>query len=57
MSLDPYLLVAHEHQRELQSAARRQALVRLATCCRPSTWRRAVTVVAARRRPSPPCCT
>lgn len=52
----PTLMVAAERQRELRAEASRRALIRLATCCRPSALRRAVTTWQQRHRPAAPCC-
>ncbi len=62
MTTDPTLLLAQQHSRELQAAARQHALVRLARCCQPSTLHRALTsardAVAARlpHRSADACC-
>lgn len=60
MTTDPLLLLATARARELQADARREALVRLVTCCRPSTVRSALTAAVARARRlvarRDPCC-
>ncbi len=58
MTTDPLLLLAHSRSAELQAAARTQALVRLATCCRPSSVRRSLgrLVAAVPRRRDAVCC-
>ena len=49
-------MIAAERQRSLQAEARRRALVRLVTCCRPSALRRALAAWQQRSRPAATCC-
>ena len=56
MTSDPMMLLSQARLRELQDDARRQALVRLATCCRPSALRAALTRLAQRRPALDVCC-
>lgn len=50
------LLIAAERQRALRAEARQQALVRLASCCRPSALRRAIAAWQDSHRPAVACC-
>ena len=50
MTADPSLLLAATRAQELHTDARRQALARRVTCCRPSAPRTAVRAAAARVR-------
>ncbi len=54
MTSDPFLLVHAARTAELRAQARRDALVRIATCCRPSALRR--TLAQARTRWSRTAC-
>lgn len=49
-------MIAAERQRELRAEASRRALVRFATCCRPTALRRAVAAWQERHRPAAACC-
>ncbi len=42
MTVDPLLLLVQEHQDDLRAQARRDRLVRLVRCCRPSAVGRAL---------------
>lgn len=53
---EPTMVIAAERRRALRAEARQQALVRLASCCRPSTLRRAVAAWQERHRPAAACC-
>ena len=55
-TIDPLMLLAAGRMRDLQDDARRHALARIATCCRPSALRAALHTVlrAARRRLTAP---
>ena len=50
------LMIAEERQRALCAEARRRALVRLASCCRPTALRRALATWQERSRPAATCC-
>ena len=50
MTTDPVLFLAAARAQELRADARRHALVRLATCCRPSAVRTALAATADRVR-------
>ena len=50
MTPDPVLLLSATRLRELHEEAHRHALVRLATCCRPSALRAALTRLTEHRR-------
>jgi hypothetical protein len=55
--MDRILLdLAHARGVELRHDAARARLVRLATCCRPATWRRWAGALDARVRRSRVCC-
>jgi hypothetical protein len=46
------VITAQQHRADLLAEAARHRLVAIATCCRPSTWRRALQ----RLRPQPAAC-
>lgn len=62
MTTDPMMLLATARAEELQADARRHALVRLVTCCRPSALRMTAQAVRerlralVRRDATAPCC-
>ena len=55
MTPDPILVLSTSRLHELQDEARRHALARIATCCRPSAVRATLARLAARRRAAA-CC-
>jgi hypothetical protein len=53
---DTTLFLAAERQRALHAEARRRTLVRIASCCRPTPLRRAITAWQVRHRATAACC-
>lgn len=50
------MLIAAERQATLHAEARQRALVRLASCCRPSALRRAITAWKESHVAADVCC-